>query len=73
MQTLLNVHFRYWNCPISITNECDFELVQVMEMSVFPRISLKPEVTNFLQSVFLNKEVRISVFFLFLNDHKPHF
>lgn len=46
-----------------------------MEMSVFPRISLKPEVTNFLQSVFLNKEVRISVFFsfLFLNDHKPLF
>lgn len=26
-------------------------------MSVFPRISLKPEVTDFLQGVFLNKEV----------------
>ncbi|XP_056869643.1 tRNA (cytosine(72)-C(5))-methyltransferase NSUN6 isoform X1 [Takifugu flavidus] len=33
----------------------------VMEMSVFPRISLKPEVTNFLQSVFLNKEVLAAV------------
>lgn len=27
------------------------------EMSIFPRISLKPEVTNYLKGVFLNKEV----------------
>uniref|UniRef100_A0A3Q3VSH2 SAM-dependent MTase RsmB/NOP-type domain-containing protein n=1 Tax=Mola mola TaxID=94237 RepID=A0A3Q3VSH2_MOLML len=30
-------------------------------MSVFPRISLKPEVTDFLQGVFLNKEVLAAV------------
>ncbi|XP_049420668.1 tRNA (cytosine(72)-C(5))-methyltransferase NSUN6 isoform X1 [Epinephelus fuscoguttatus] len=30
-------------------------------MSVFPRISLKPEVTDYLQSVFLNKEVLAAV------------
>ncbi|XP_070709176.1 tRNA (cytosine(72)-C(5))-methyltransferase NSUN6 isoform X1 [Pempheris klunzingeri] len=30
-------------------------------MSIFPRISLKPEVTDFLRSVFLNKEVLAAV------------
>lgn len=32
---------------------------QIEEMSVFQGISLKPEVTDFLKSVFLNKEVGI--------------
>ncbi|XP_020503223.2 tRNA (cytosine(72)-C(5))-methyltransferase NSUN6 isoform X1 [Labrus bergylta] len=31
------------------------------EMSIFPRISLKPEVTDYLKNVFLNKEVLSSV------------
>uniref|UniRef100_A0A3Q4HBK0 Uncharacterized protein n=1 Tax=Neolamprologus brichardi TaxID=32507 RepID=A0A3Q4HBK0_NEOBR len=30
-------------------------------MSIFPRISLKPEVTEYLKSVFLNKEVLTAV------------
>lgn len=38
-----------------------FFFVQIVEMSVFPRISLKPEVTDFLQDVFLNKEVGIYI------------
>ncbi|XP_074478503.1 tRNA (cytosine(72)-C(5))-methyltransferase NSUN6 isoform X2 [Sebastes fasciatus] len=33
----------------------------IEEMSVFPRISLKPEVTDYLKSVFLNKEVLAAV------------
>lgn len=33
-------------------------------MSVFPRISLKPEVMDFLQGVFLNKEVGVYMCFL---------
>lgn len=31
-------------------------------MSLCPRISLKPEVTEYLKSVFLNKEVRIYLY-----------
>ncbi|TNN57932.1 putative methyltransferase NSUN6 [Liparis tanakae] len=31
------------------------------EMSIFPRISLRPEVTEYLRSVFLNKEVLAAI------------
>ncbi|XP_023148079.2 tRNA (cytosine(72)-C(5))-methyltransferase NSUN6 isoform X2 [Amphiprion ocellaris] len=36
-------------------------LLEAAEMSIFPRISLKPEVTEYLKSVFLNKEVLAAV------------
>lgn len=36
-----------------------------MEVSVFPRISLKPDVTHFLQSVYLNQEVGVyTIYFI---------
>lgn len=45
-----------WLISFSVTDWILYS-VQIKEMSVFPRISLKPEVTDFLQGVFLNKEV----------------
>lgn len=50
----LNVSFSFRICRI-------FVLLRVEEMSVFPRISLKTEVTDHLRSIFLNKEVGADV------------
>lgn len=60
------------------TNWILFSPSHSKEMSVLPSISLKPEVTDFLQHVFVNKEVvGFYAFFFFekrvcLFSAKPH-
>lgn len=49
---LTRVYFLCADCSIYVLMRAD-------DMSIFPRISLKPEVTEHLKSVFLNKEVTL--------------